>query len=52
MMISPGEEGVIKISFDPSMPRARETMKVILKGLDLPPTRSTLTVTVISSDLD
>ena len=51
MMTSPGEEGVIKISFDPSMPGARETMKIILKGLGLPPTRSTLTVTVISSDL-
>ena len=52
MMTSPGEEGVIKISFDPSMPGARETMKIILKGLGLPPTRSTRTVTVISSDLD
>ena len=51
MIISPGEEGVIKISLDPSMPGARETMKVILKGLDLPPSRSTITVTVISSDL-
>ena len=50
--IAPGEEGVIRIAFDPSMSGARETMKVILKGLGLPPTRSTLTVTVISSDLD
>ena len=48
--IAPGEEGVIRIAFDPSMSGARETMKVILKGLGLPPTRSTLTVTVISSD--
>ena len=48
--IAPGEEGVIRIAFDPSMSGVRETMKVILKGLGLPPTRSTLTVTVISSD--
>ena len=48
--IAPGEEGVIRIAFDPSMSGARETMKVILKGLGLPPSRSTLTVTVISSD--
>jgi hypothetical protein len=50
--IAPGEESVIRVSFDPSMSGVRETMKVILKGLGLPPTRSTLTVTVISSDLD
>ena len=50
--VEPGEEGVIRVSFDPSMSGSRETMKVILKGLGLPPTRSTLTVTVISSDLD
>ena len=48
--IAPGEEGVIRIAFDPSMSGVREAMKVILKGLGLPPTRSTLTVTVISSD--
>ena len=49
--IAPGEEGVIRIAFDPSMSGVRESMKVILKGLDLPPSRSTITVTVISSDL-
>lgn len=51
-LVEPGEEGVIRVSFDPSMSGVREAMKVILKGLGLPPTRSTLTVTVISSDLD
>lgn len=51
-LVEPGEEGVIRIAFDPSMSGVREAMKVILKGLGLPPTRSTLTVTVISSDLD
>ena len=50
--VEPGEEGLIRIAFDPSMSGVRESMKVILKGLGLPPTRSTLTVTVISSDLD
>ena len=44
MTFSPGEEGVMKLSFDPSVSGARETMKVILKGLGLPPTRSTVTV--------
>ena len=43
-LVEPGEEGVIRVSFDPSVAGARETMKVILKGLDLPPSRSTLTV--------
>jgi hypothetical protein len=47
-----GEEGILTITYDPSLPGVRETMKIILKGLGLPPTRSTLTVTVISSDLD
>jgi hypothetical protein len=50
--VEPGEKGLIRIAFDPATSGARETMKVILKGLGLPPTRSTLTVTVISSDLD
>ena len=43
-MVQPGEEGVIRIAFDPSLSGVRETMKVILKGLGLPPSRSTLTV--------
>ena len=44
MTFSPGEEGVMKLSFDPSVSGAHETMKVILKGLGLPPSRSTITV--------
>lgn len=39
-----GEEGVISISYDPSLPGARETMKIILKGLGLPPAKSSITV--------
>lgn len=42
--VADGEEGLIVISYDPSAPDARETMKVILKGLDLPPSKATITV--------
>jgi hypothetical protein len=42
--VEPGEKGLIRIAFDPATSVARETMKVILKGLGLPPSRSTLTV--------
>ena len=48
--VHPGAEGTIRIAFDPSGPGVRETMKVILKGLGLPPTRSSISITVISSD--
>lgn len=46
MIISPGEEGVIKISLDPSMTGVRETMKVILKGLGLSPSQSSITIRI------
>lgn len=39
-----GSEGEIVIAYDPSKPGADKPMKVILKGLGLPPTRSTITV--------
>ena len=42
--VADGEEGQIVISYDPSAPGARETMKVILKGLGLPPSKATLSV--------
>lgn len=42
--VADGEEGQIVLSYDPSAPGARETMKIILKGLDLPPSKATLTV--------
>ena len=41
-----GEEGQIVISYDPSASGSRETMKVILKGLGLPPSKATITVTL------
>ena len=39
-----GEEGQIVISYDPSASDSRETMKVILKGLGLPPSKATISV--------
>lgn len=42
--VSDREEGQIVISYDPTKSGAREEMKVILKGLGLPPSRSTITV--------
>lgn len=44
--VPPGEEGRLLISFDPALPGVRETMKVILKGLGLPPSRSSITVSL------
>ena len=45
-VVEDGAEGVIVISYDPSLPGARETMNVILKGLGLPPTKSSITVRI------
>lgn len=45
-VVEDGAEGMIVISFDPSKPGVRETMKVILKGLGLPPTKSSITVRI------
>ena len=44
--VADGEEGQIVISYDPSSSGSRETMKVILKGLGLPPSKATITVTL------
>lgn len=44
--IASGEEGLIRIAFDPATSGARETMKVILKGLDLPPSQSSITIRI------
>ena len=44
--VADGEEGQMVISYDPSASGARETMKVILKGLGLPPSKATITVKV------
>lgn len=42
----PGKEGQIKIAYDPAKPGRQNVMKVILKGLGLPPSKSTITVNV------
>lgn len=42
--VEDGQEGEIVMAYDPSKPGAREQMKVILKGLGLPPTKATITV--------
>lgn len=42
--VEDGQEGEIVMAYDPSKPEAREQMKVILKGLGLPPTKATITV--------
>ena len=47
--VQPGAEGRIRIAFDPSKPGIRETMKIILKSLGLPPSKSTITVIIPSS---
>lgn len=43
--VAAGEEGMIVISCDPSRSGIREKMKVIIKGLGVPPSQSSITVT-------
>ena len=43
-VVENGADGVIVISYDPSLPDARESMNVILKGLGLPPSQSTINI--------
>ena len=45
-VVEDGAEGVIVISYDPSLPGLRDSMNVILKGLGLPPTKSSITVRI------
>lgn len=45
-VVEEGAEGVIVISYDPSLPGVRDSMNVILKGLGLPPTKSSITVRI------
>ena len=45
-VVEDGAEGVIVISYDQSLPGARESINVILKGLGLPPTKSSITVRI------
>ena len=41
-----GKEGAIQITYDPSKPGARESLKLILKGLGLPPSQSSITIRI------
>ena len=47
-LVDDGQEGEIVISYDPSKSVPRDQMKVILKGLGLPPTKATITVNLLS----
>lgn len=39
-----GQEGTMQIVYDPSKPGARANLKLILKGLGLPPSKSSITI--------
>ena len=43
-VVGPGKEGQIKIAYDPAKPGRKDVIKVILKGLGLPPSKSTIIV--------
>ena len=45
-IVAGGQEGEIVITYDPSLGAARAKMPVMLKGLGVPPSQSTITVTV------
>ena len=44
--VADGVEGVMTIEYDPSKPGARENVKLILKGLGLPPSKSSITIRI------
>lgn len=39
-----GAEGVMTITYDPAKPGVRDNVKLILKGLNLPPSKSSITI--------
>ena len=45
-LVENGKEGVMQITYDPTKPGARESLKLILKGLDLPPSQSSITIRI------
>ena len=45
-LVENGNEGVIQITYDPTKPGARESLKLILKGLGLPPSQSSITIRI------
>lgn len=49
-IVAPGAVGMIVVALDPSRTGVRETMKVIVGGLGVPPSQSSITVTYIPND--
>ena len=44
--VEDGAEGTIRISYDPSRPGARDSFNLILKGLGLPPSKSSILIRI------
>ena len=44
--VADGAEGVMTVTYDPSKPGAEYSVKLILKGLGLPPSRSTINIRI------
>lgn len=44
--VADGAEGVMKVTYDPSKPGAEDSAKLILKGLGVPPSRSTINIRI------
>ena len=44
--VADGAEGVMTVTYNPSKPGAKDSVKLILKGLGLPPSRSTINIRI------
>jgi hypothetical protein len=44
--VADGAEGVMTVTYDPSKPGAEDSAKLILKGLGVPPSRSTINIRI------
>lgn len=44
--VADGAEGVMTVTYDPSKPGAKDSVKLILKGPGLPPSRSTINIRI------
>lgn len=44
--VADGAEGVMAVTYDPSKPGAEDSAKLILKGLGVPPSRSTINIRI------
>lgn len=45
-LVEPGQEGDIIVTYDPDKPGAKENIRLILKGLGLPPSRSAINIVI------